>query len=135
MFYDTTFFPEEVREKFSQYIRDDLVLLSCTQAIYGMYDAGTIAGTVLSDTLSANCYKEVDRTNLWVSNIPGEEGFLVNTNVDDFAIMHAPAKKSMERLEKVLNDAGYKFVRAQGGPYEQPHTSMPDPCIWASRHQ
>jgi len=113
MFYDTTFFPKEVREKFSQYIRDDRILLSCTQAIYGMYDAGTIAGTVLSGTLSTNGYKEVDSTNLWVSDIPGEEGFLFNTNVDDFAIIHIPATKAMERLEKVLNDAGYKFVRAK----------------------
>jgi len=113
MFYDTTFFPEEVREKFSNYIRDDRILLSCTQAIYGMYDAGTIAGTVLSATLTSNGYREVDNTNLWVSEVPGEEGFLFNTNVDDFAILHVPETKARERLEKVLNDAGYKFVLSQ----------------------
>lgn len=113
MFYDTTFFPEDMREKFKQHIRDERILLSCTQAIYGMYDAGTIAGTVLSDTLTANGYSEVDSTNLWVSTVEGEEGFLINTNVDDFAVMHVPASRAMERLERVLNDAGYKFVRAQ----------------------
>jgi len=112
MFYDTTFFPEEVRKRFSDYIRDDRILLSCTQAIYGMYDAGTIAGTVLADTLTSNGYREVDSTNLWVSEVPGEEGFLFNTNVDDFAILHVPETKARERLEKVLNDAGYKFVLA-----------------------
>jgi len=113
MYYDTTFFPQDVRKKFTAYIRDDRILLSCTQAIYGMYDAGTIAGTVLSETLTTNGYTEVDNTNLWISTVAGEEGFLINTNVDDFAVLHVPASRAMERLERVLNDAGYKFVRAQ----------------------
>ena len=116
MYYDATFFPKDVRKKFDAYIRDNRILLSCTQAIYGMYDAGTIAGTVLSKTLTENGYVEVDATNLWTSTVKGEEDLLINTNVDDFAIIHVPASRALARLERVLNDAGYKFVQAENNP-------------------
>jgi len=116
MYYDVTFFPKDVRAKFATYIRDDRILLSCTQAIYGMYDAGTIAGTVLSATLTSSGYREVDSTNLWTSTVKGEEDLLINTNVDDFAIIHVPASLALARLERVLNDAGYKFVQAENNP-------------------
>jgi hypothetical protein len=116
MYYDATFFPKDMRTKFDAYIRDNRILLSCTQAIYGMYDAGTIAGTVLSTTLTENGYVEVDATNLWTSTVKGEEDLLINTNVDDFAIIHVPASRALARLERVLNDAGYKFVQAESNP-------------------
>lgn len=116
MYYDATYFPQDVREKFAAHIRDNRILLSCTQAIYGMYDAGTIAGTVLSKTLTENGYLEVDATNLWTSTAKGEEDLLINTNVDDFAIIHVPVSRALARLERVLNDAGYKFVRAESNP-------------------
>ena len=101
MYYDATYFPQDVREKFAAHIRDNRILLSCTQAIYGMYDAGTIAGTVLSKTLTENGYLEVDATNLWTSTVKGEEDLLINTNVDDFAIIHVPASRALARLERV----------------------------------
>jgi len=116
MYYDTTFFPKDMRKKFEEYIRDNRILLSCTQAIYGMYDAGTIAGTVLSATLTDNGYTEVDSTNLWTSAVKGEEDLLINTNVDDFAIIHVPTSPALARLERVLNDAGYKFVQDKSNP-------------------
>ena len=110
MYYDTTHLPNARKSEVRKFVRDNRVLLSCTQAIYGMYDAGSIAGSVLAETLTTNGYSEIDSTCLWTSNKAGEEELLINTNVDDFAIIHVPATGALSRLEKVLANAGYNFV-------------------------
>jgi len=60
MYYDTQYLPEETKKTLVKFIRDNRILLSCNQAIYGMYDAGSIAGAVLTKTLEENSYKEIE---------------------------------------------------------------------------
>ena len=112
-YYDVSHLPERYKLKLSNYTQDNRVLMSCTQAIYGMWDAGNIAGSVLAKTLTDNNYLEIENTCLWVSKKVGEEDLLFNTNVDDFAIIHVPQSNSLLRLEKVLRDVGYSFVRSE----------------------
>jgi hypothetical protein len=60
MYYFVTYLPEDKKKELKKFTRDDKVLLSSNQAIYGMYDAGSIAGKVLADTLVANQYTEIE---------------------------------------------------------------------------
>ncbi len=108
-FYDCSYIPPDVYAEYASYIdNEDRLMIECKNAIYGMHDAGTIAGRVLSNTLKENGYEEIEASCLWKSNRPGEEAVLFNINVDDFNFQGIPNTGQRERLIQVLEKVGYK---------------------------
>jgi len=119
MFYTTANLSPEMKAKYAAYIDQDRILLECGQAIYGMYDAGAIAGTVLSAHLKRANYYEIGNTCMWKSKEPGEERVMFNINVDDFDFQAIPGKGHKERLLTVLENVGYKVAHTEFGETTQ----------------
>jgi hypothetical protein len=110
LLYPAAYLPDSYKAKYASYIgNDNMILFECTQAVYGMYDAGSIAGRVLAETLVAADYYEVgNQTCMWRSKRPGEELVYFNINVDDIDFMGLPNAGHKERLLQVLESVGYK---------------------------
>lgn len=119
LFFPATDLPDAYKARFASFIGDDgNIMFECGQAVYGMYNAGTIAGRVLSETLIAADYVEVGlQSCMWRSKRPGEEKVLFNINVDDMGFLGHPDLGHKERFLKVLAAAGY----------EVSHTDFADP--------
>ncbi len=109
MLFPAEFLPNAYKERFASFIGEDgMAMFECGQAVYGMYDAGTIAGRVLAETLTAADYYEVGlQSSMWRSKYPGEEHVLFNVHTDDMDFMGHPDLGHKERFLKVLSDAGY----------------------------
>lgn len=110
LLFPAAYLPDSYKAKYASYIGDDdMILFECTQAVYGMYDAGSIAGKVLAETLVAADYYEVgNQSCMWRSKRPGEELVYFNINVDDIDFMGLPSAGHKERLLQVLESVGYK---------------------------
>jgi hypothetical protein len=110
LLYPASYLPDFYKAKYASYIGDDnMILFECSQAVYGMYDAGSIAGRVLAETLIAADYYEVGHQScMWRSKRPGEELVYFNINVDDIDFMGLPNAGHKERLLQVLESVGYK---------------------------
>ncbi len=110
LLFHAAYLPDSYKAKYASYIgADNMLLFECTQAIYGMYDAGSIAGKVLSETLVAADYYEVgNQSCMWRSKRQGEELVYFNLNVDDIDFMALPNAGHKERLLSVLESVGYK---------------------------
>ena len=119
LFFPAGDLPDAYKARFASYIGDDgNIMFECGQAVYGMYNAGTIAGRVLGETLIAADYVEVGlQSCMWRSKKPGEEKVLFNINVDDMGFLGHPDLGHKERLLKVLAADGY----------EVSHTEFSDP--------
>jgi hypothetical protein len=109
------FFPTQnltaaYKAKFASYIGSDgYIMFECGQAVYGMYNAGTIAGLKLDETLVAADYYEVCREScMWKSKRVGEELVCFILNVDDIDFMALPNAKHKERFMSVLAADGYE---------------------------
>ena len=115
LFYPSEHLPDAYKAKYASFIGDDgNLMFECGQAVYGMYDAGTIAGRVLAETLTAADYYEVGiQTCMWRSHRPGEEMVCFNINVDDMEFIGIPSAGHKERLLKVLADAGYEVTHTE----------------------
>ena len=110
-YYPVGHMSEEFTRKYREYIHDERILLSSSQAIYGMHDAGSVAGRVLTETLEANEYEELQSSCLWRSKRKGEEALIFQINVDDFGIIHDPGSDQLNRLKSVLDEVKYKFTQ------------------------
>ena len=115
MYYPTANLSPKLKARYAAFIEQDRILLECGQAIYGMYDAGAIAGTVLSAHLIRANYYEIGNTCMWRSKKPGEELVMFNINVDDFDFQAIPGKGHKERLLRVLENVGYKVTHTEFG--------------------
>ena len=118
MLFPAEYLPDSYKERYASFIGEDgMIMFECGQAVYGMYDAGTIAGRVLGETLIAADYYEVGlQSSMWRSKRPGEEHVLFNVHTDDIDFMGHPDLGHKERLLKVLEEVGYVLT----------HTSFAD---------
>jgi hypothetical protein len=114
MLFPADYLPNAYKERFASFIGEDgMLMFECGQAVYGMYDAGTIAGRVLGETLIAADYYEVGlQSSMWRSRRTGEEHVLFNVHTDDIDFMGHPNMGHKERLLQVLSDVGYVLTHS-----------------------
>ena len=115
--------PDSYKAQFASFIGDDgYIMFECGQAVYGMYNAGTIAGLKLDETLLAADYYEVCREScMWRSKRVGEELVCFILNVDDIGFQGIPGAGHKERLIAALAADGYEVAHTEYSDSVQNH--------------
>ncbi len=111
-YYPVGHMSKEFTGKHRHLIQNGRILMKTKQAIYGIRDAGSVAGKKLAETLSEKGYIEIQNSCIWKSTKEGEHALLFNINVDDFGIIHDPKTTALTRLQGVLKEVGYEYTEA-----------------------